>query len=350
MGKRPQNLLGDAIPDGPANYNPGSVTRLAHLTDTHITTSGKRTAVLKDRGVEILTDLIAQIQAKGVNAVLFGGDNIDNRDDGANDLKTFLNTVKSVENWRCIMGNHEAKAAIPGSGKITREQFLSAVAGHGVCPDLASFSEAFGTVRVIGIDTTLVGNHGGFVSDETFSFLARELKHASEQHIIVMGHHLLTRPWAPSKLDVWDQEYLVHNRDAVNTLLATHPKVRAYLCGHHHASRIDRIAGRGGEDGFYHILTPSSAAFPHGGRILSFEEDALVVETIEPRIDGLMEEGMNAVLGGRKARRFAGLNIEGSFIEYVGGRERDKYARLPYRMKRAERMETVWRAERSEAV
>jgi 3',5'-cyclic-AMP phosphodiesterase len=350
MGKRRENSYGESTPDGPVVGAPASITRIAHLTDTHITPTGKPTAVLKDRGIDILEDLLAQAKAADVRTVLFGGDNIDNGADGANDMAAFLDVVQPVESWRCVMGNHEAKPPIPGSGKITQEDFLKAVDGHGIGPGKTSFSEAFGNVRVVGINTTLLGNHGGFVTDETFSFLARELKNSTEEHIIVLGHHLLTRPWAPSKLDVWDDEYLVKNRDVVNALLSAHPRVRAYLCGHHHASRIDRIAGRGGQDGFYHILTPSSAAFPHGGRILSFEEDALVVETIEPRIEGLMTDGMKAVQGGRKARRFATLGTDGSFIEYVGGRESDKFARLPYRLRRVKRMETVWRAVRQEAI
>ena len=350
MGKRPHNLSDEHDSGSPVIEGPRSVTRIAHLTDTHIAPGGKRTAVLKDLIIDILRDLLSQVQAHDVKVVLFGGDNIDNKNAGADDLKAFLDVVQTVPEWRCILGNHEAKGELPNSGKITQETFLQAVAGHGIGPQQTSFSEAIGDVRVIGINTTLLGSNGGFVTDETFAFLARELKAAAEEHILVMGHHLLTRPWAPFRLDVWDDEYMVKNRDIVNALLSAHPKVRAYLCGHHHASRIDRIAGRGGHGGFYHILTPSSAAFPHGGRILSFEEEALVVKTIEPRIEGLMEEGKTAVLGGRKARRFGTLGTTGSFVEYVGGRENDKHARLPYRLERAKRMETVWRAERQEAI
>lgn len=347
MGKRLGNFAPSHEPVDSA-LRSGAVTRIAHFTDNHIAPSGRRTAVLKDLSVDILKDLLAQAQEHAVDMVLFGGDNIDNKDAGAEDLAAFLALVQSTPNWRCILGNHEAKTDVAGSGKITCETFLKAVDGHGIGPKKLSFSEAVGNIRVIGINTSILGSNGGFVSDETFSFLAAELHAATEEHILVMGHHLLTRPWAPFQLDVWDDEYMVKNRDVVNALLSSSPKVRAYLCGHHHASRIDRIAGRDGYGGFYHILTPSSAAYPHGGRILTFEEEAFRVQTIEPRIEGLMDAGEVAVLGGRKARRFASLGAEGSFLEYLSGGEKHKDAHLPYRLERAKRMETVWRAARQD--
>ena len=304
-------------------------TTLAHVTDAHVAPNGRRSAVLKDRSVEILEDLVDQIAARRADAVLFGGDNIDNKGDGDNDLAEFMRITTRLDRWMCIAGNHEAKQPVPGSGMISKDTFATAVAGHGIGPGKSMFSEVVGDVRVIGIDTTLIGSSGGYVTDKTMDFLARELRAAAEEHVVVLGHHLLARPWAPYRLDVWDAEYMVSNRDAVNSLLASCPRVRAYLCGHHHASRIDRIAGRGGSGGFYHILTPSAAAYPCGARLLTFEKDELIVEMVRPRCANVMEEAEAAVLGGRKARRFSILGSAGSFSDYVGGRRCDNDVRLP---------------------
>ena len=175
-----------------------------------------------------------------------------------------------------------------------------------------------------------MGHHGGLVDGPTLQFLETELANASEKHIVVFGHHLLAETWAPAQFETWDREYLVQNRDMVCALLASNPNVRAYLCGHHHASHIGFIPAEQAENGVSHILRPSLSAFPHGARILSFTEDSLVVETIEPRIEGLMEEGLTAVLGGRKIQRFKTLNHPRSFTEYLGGRESDRNVRLPH--------------------
>lgn len=309
-----------------------SATVLAHITDAHVAPAGRRTAVLKDLSVPILEDLIDQVNERGAHATLFGGDNIDNQgEDGRGELEAFVRLAEKTGRFMCTVGNHEAVNVQRGGGRISKEDFAERLAGHGIVSrDQLNFSEVVGNVRVIGIDTTLTGTHGGYVAPRTMTFLARELRDAEEDHVVVLGHHLLAAPWAPYRLDTWNQEYLVANRDAVTSLLASCSRVRAYLCGHHHATRIQRIAGRGDSSGFYHVLTPSPTAYPHGARLISFEEDAMVVETLRPRIAGILEIGREAVLGGRKAQRFATLGTERSFTDYVFGRASDNDALLPY--------------------
>jgi 3',5'-cyclic AMP phosphodiesterase CpdA len=305
-------------------------TVIAHITDTHVSPNGRRTAVLKDKSVEIVDDLISQLIDLGVEAALFGGDNIDNQGDGERDLDAFVDLASRFDRWLCIAGNHEAVNVQKGGTLVSKERFAARVEGHGIGLGRYSFSDVVGDVRVIGIDTTLTGTPGGYVSPRTMDFLARELRMAEEEHIVVLGHHLLAAPWAPYRLDVWDSEYLVYNRDAVISLLSTCPRVRAYLCGHHHASRIHRIAGRGDSSGFYHILTPSPVAYPHAARLISFEKDALIVQSVRPRIEGVIEAGLEAVKGGRKAQRFGTLGSARSFHDYVAGRASDNDAILPY--------------------
>lgn len=309
-------------------------TVIAHITDAHVSPNGRRTAVLKDRSVEILQDLVGQCAEREVDVVLFGGDNIDNKD-GEAELQAFLDIANRGPRWLCIAGNHESAHDEAGPGRVSKRDFAVAVAGHGIAPGVYSFSEVVNDVRVIGLDTTLYGTGGGYVSDDTLDFLADELRHAEEEHIVVLGHHLLAAPWAPYRLEAWDKDYLVGNRDVVVSLLATNPRVRAYLCGHHHASRVHRIAGRGQGGGFYHILTPSPVAYPAAGRLLHFEDEAMVIETIHPRLAGVREESLTAVMSGRKAQRYELLGTRRSFTEYVAGRDSDNFAVLPYSGPRA---------------
>jgi hypothetical protein len=102
------------------------------------------------------------------------------------------------------------------------------------------------------------------------------------------------------------------------------------LCGHHHASRIQRIAARGHTGGFYHILTASPVAFPCSARLLRFARDGIHVSSLVPRIDGLVDEGREAVLTGRKAKRYATLGSSRDFLAYVQGRISDNDIVLPY--------------------
>lgn len=301
---------------------------LAHVTDAHIAPLGRATTVLKPHSVAILDDLVSQMLEANVDCALFGGDNIDNRGHGAEDLEAFMSGVQRLDDYVCVLGNHEAVSG--NSKQVSTEEFAARVAGHGISPGSYNFVRTEGDVRIIGINTTLQGSHGGYVSPPTMRFLARALADGDEAHVVVLGHHLLHRAWAPYSLETWDREYLVANREHVSALLASCPRVRAYLCGHHHASRIQRVNTRGHHGGFYQILTASPTAYPHQGRILRFAPDGIHVTPMVPRIDGLLEEGREAVLYGRKARRFATLGASGTFLDYVRGGPGDNEVLLPY--------------------
>ncbi|MBX2810588.1 MAG: metallophosphoesterase [Myxococcales bacterium] len=297
-------------------------TVIAHITDAHVAPHGRCTAVLKHRSVEIFADLVDQLHEAAVQAVLFGGDNIDNRGHGEEDLEAFLQLTQPLgHRWVAQFGNHEAATRRPG--RIDKYTFAKAIDGRGIGPHQHDFSTVFGDVRVVGIDTTLVGSPGGFVSPETMRFLARELASAEEQHVVVLGHHPLYPAWAPYALDSWDREYLVANRHVVCSLLASFPRVRAYLCGHHHASRIQRVWGRGQSGGFYHVQTASPAAFPHSARLLTFTDTELRIQALRPKIDGLLEEGAKWVQTGRKSGRYEQLGASPPFLDYLAGAEED---------------------------
>ncbi len=306
----------------------GNGVRLAHVTDAHTAPLGRPTTVLKQHSVAILRDLVGQMREAKVDCALFGGDNIDNRGHGKEDLNAFLQAVEPLDDYVCVLGNHEAVSE--GGKGVSTETFAAAVAGHGIAPGRYNFVRTQGDVRIIGINTTLEGSPGGYVSPATMKFLARALFEGDETHVVVLGHHMLHRAWAPYSLETWDQEYLVANREHVSALLASSPRTRAYLCGHHHASRIQRVNTRGHHGGFYQILTASPVAYPHQGRILRFAPDGIHVTAMVPRIEGLVEAGQEAVLYGRKARRFATLGTSGTFLDYVRGAPGDNEVLLPY--------------------
>lgn len=305
-----------------------SGVRLGHITDAHVAPLGRPTTVLKHHSVAILDDLVDQFREASVDCALFGGDNIDNRGHGHEDLEAFAAGVSRLDRAVCILGNHESTGS--SRGRVTPEDFARRMSGCGIAPGRYNFVESVGDVRVIGIDTTLQGSTGGYVSPATMKFLARALSEGPEAHIVVLGHHLVHRAWEPYSLSSWDREYLVANREHVVALLASSPRVRAYLCGHHHASRIQRIGTRGHFGGFYQILTASPVAYPHHARILEFAPDGIHVRTITPRLPGVIEEGQDAVLYGRKARRFATLGAPGDFLEYLRGGAQDANVVLPY--------------------
>lgn len=314
--------------------NPPRCVRFAHITDAHVTLIRRPSATLKHRSVEVLADLLEQCRGQSVDAVLFGGDNIDNHVEGASDLRAFHSLVADGPTWAWVPGNHEV--SVRGEGRLSRDEIFGAAFGvPSGCFSIAFSPVGAEPVRVIGIDTTLAGATGGYVSDEVMAFLAQALRDADEPHVLVLGHHLLHPVWAPLAMPRWDEQYLVSNRDAVSALLASHPKVRAYLCGHHHASRIQRVGGRGQSGGFFHILSPSPIAYPHAARVIEVRPDGLAVTPLRPRIPGLLEAGREAVLTGRKARRFGQMGAAGTLPEYLAGRPEDNEVFLRHSVPRS---------------
>ncbi len=304
-------------------------TLLAHVTDAHVAPFGKPKATLKHRSLDIFSDLVEQLNDNQVSCTLFGGDNIDNRADGGADLEAFLSFNEKLEApWLCTYGNHESSKAC--RNRIEKREFAKAIDGRGVSPGHDNFSRVVGDVRVIGIDTSLEGLPGGYVQPETLTFLAKELSTVQEPNIVVMGHHPLYRAWEPYSLDSWDREYLVANRNEVIELLWSNPRVQAYLCGHHHTSRIQKVSPRRRKGGFYHILTSSPVAYPHAARLLRFGAEGIEVSSLVPRVPNLVDEGREAVLTGRKAQRYQTLGARQHFLQYVAGRRSDNEVLLPY--------------------
>ncbi len=301
---------------------------LAHITDAHVAPHGRSTTVLKERSVALLDDLVDQLLERGVDCVMFGGDNIDNRGHGEADLDAFMKIAERLPDWVCILGNHEV--AHKKVGRLSAKDFAARVDGHGIGPRKPDFVHSVGNVRIVGIDTTLLGSPGGYVSPPTMEFLQRALHEGDEEHVVVLGHHLLHPAWEPLRLESWDKEYLISNREHVAALLGSCGRLRAYLCGHHHAPSIRRIQSRGFSGGFYQVLSGSPSAFPHRVRVMTFHESGIEVESLRPRLDGLIDQGQEAVLLGRKAKRFATMGASGEFLNYVGGRPSDNDVFLPY--------------------
>ena len=72
--------------------------KFAHITDTHVTFSGKNGTALKEESFNIFRDVIGQINDMlDIDFILFGGDNINNTDSGAKDFNEFMNIMSTVK-------------------------------------------------------------------------------------------------------------------------------------------------------------------------------------------------------------------------------------------------------------
>ena len=72
--------------------------KFGHVTDTHVTFTGRNGTSLFEESSNIFRDIIDQITEMGaVDFVLFGGDNINNTDLGTRGFDKFMNIMSSVK-------------------------------------------------------------------------------------------------------------------------------------------------------------------------------------------------------------------------------------------------------------
>jgi 3',5'-cyclic AMP phosphodiesterase CpdA len=133
-------------------------------------------------------------------------------------------------------------------------------------------------IRLIALDT--VNEHGGWdgsISTTQLDWLSQQLKSNPSRPVIVLSHHPLEslgNTYAPAGAEPrW-------GADRIKQLLLASPNVIAWLAGHTHQNKVERI---GGEEGFWHIQTCSLIDWPQEGRIIEIfqsEDEYLLVSTM----------------------------------------------------------------------
>jgi Icc-related predicted phosphoesterase len=133
-------------------------------------------------------------------------------------------------------------------------------------------------VMLIALDT--VNEHGGWdgsIAVSQLNWLAEQLRENQQLPAIVMSHHPLGKlenTYAPSGAEPRA------GADRIKQVLLDHKNVIAWLAGHDHRNRIERI---GGEDGFYLIETCSLIDWPQEGRVVEVfrsEDEYLIATTM----------------------------------------------------------------------
>ena len=72
--------------------------KFAHITDTHVTFTGKNGTALKEESFNIFRDVIDQVnEVPDIDFILLGGDNINNTDPGTKGFDEFMHIMSSVK-------------------------------------------------------------------------------------------------------------------------------------------------------------------------------------------------------------------------------------------------------------
>jgi 3',5'-cyclic-AMP phosphodiesterase len=203
---------------------------IAQITDTHISAPGKKTCGVAPMA-ENLTQCIESINAlePRPDLVLLSGDVSHsatlNETRHAADILSALAMPLFV-----VPGNHDDR------------QLLSVVFGPDTCPlnkdGFADYVVEGYPLRIIALDTLDLGKPGGLLTEARLSWLDARLKEGNHQPTIIVAHH------PPLKLGVpeSDEDGFV-GAEALGGIVAGHPNIERFMCGHIHLHTNTRWCG-----------------------------------------------------------------------------------------------------------
>ncbi|GAB2674345.1 metallophosphoesterase [Nocardia goodfellowii] len=205
--------------------------RIVQLTDTHIRPAGELLYDTVDTYAN-LTLVLDRLRASGpVDALVLSGDLTDNgAPEGYRRLRAAVEPVAAELGARVVyvMGNHDERVSFgvellghaPGSVLEPHDQAVE-VAG----------------LRIIALDSTTPGRHGGALEDSQLTWLGRKLRRPAPRGTLLVLHH----PPLPSGMAAAE---LLNLDQAVRlAAVVANTDVRLILCGHNHMTAAGALAG-----------------------------------------------------------------------------------------------------------
>ena len=300
--------------------------KFAHITDTHVTFTGKNGTALVEESFDIFRDIVDQIKEMGdIDFILFGGDNINNTDPGTKGFDEFMNIMSSVEvPYFAQFGNREV-SPIPHGIALSKQQYATKMKGHGLDTGryVWSVSPAPG-LRILGLDTTIEGHNNGEIPHTELKWLKEEVAKYPHDMIITLSHHLFLPTWGSMDIPKWKKKYLLKNYQEINAILEGAPQVKACLMGHHHVSKIQTV------DGLHYIASPATVQYPHAFRTITIRDHEARIQFHQVRNKRTVELGKRNLLTSKNAEEYAGGKAE-DILAYCHGRELDNNVTLKLR-------------------
>jgi 3',5'-cyclic AMP phosphodiesterase CpdA len=209
---------------------------IAQLTDLHIKAERRKAYGIVDTA-GFLEAAIAQLLQHNPrpDAVVITGDLVDYGTREEYELLRQLLTPLQSGAWTqtplyLIAGNHDH----PG---VMRECFPEHTYLRQVSQHL-SYAVDLGILRLVALDSNLLGESGGRVDAERLAWLDETLSQSSSKPTVVLMHH------PPFKTGIAHMDAIgLEGADALAQVLLKHPQVERVLCGHLHRSIQARFGG-----------------------------------------------------------------------------------------------------------
>jgi len=304
----------------------GNDIKFAHITDTHVTFTGKNGTSLKEESFNIFRDVIDQINEMGdIDFILFGGDNINNTDPGTKGFDEFMNIMSSVKVPYFVQFGNRESSPIPPGVALSKEQYSMKMKGHGL--DIGHYWWSASPVpglRILGLDTTINGHDNGEIPQTEIKWIKEEIAKYPQDMIVTLCHHLLLPTWGNKDIPKWKKKYLLKDHQKVNTILEGSSQVKMSLSGHHHISKI-RTA-----NGLHYIASPAAVQYPHAFRTITINGNEARLQSHQVRDQRIIALGRKHLLTSKNAEEYAGGKAE-EILAYCRGSKLDNDVTLKLR-------------------
>ena len=239
-------------------YSTCTSLKFAQLSDVHFLENGENTTYkMTGESPKLLDDAIEQInENKDLDFVMITGDLIDKPFE--KELKAVLPHLANINfPWYFAFGNHDRCVG----GYLNTDLFMSMLKksnpNYKFSLPYYSFSPKKG-YKVIVLDNIITNEvtTQGYVNDEQYQWLKKELDKAKNDTVLIFMHVPVIEPF-PS------QSHRLRNSTAVISLIESYDNPIGVFQGHYHAAKITQ------KDNVIYVNTPSLVTYPNAFRTVN---------------------------------------------------------------------------------
>jgi 3',5'-cyclic AMP phosphodiesterase CpdA len=245
-------------------------TTLAVVADAHVSPTAAGTWKQYHRTESRLERVVADANARGVDAVVLAGDLTRDGHPAEFDRVAAILDGLAVP-VVAVPGNHDVPKAYDDHDVPPLLSFVDRFA-----PGALPFRERVGDVDLIGINTasrpdgSLAGTHGGGVSEAQLAWLDRTLRGADTP--VVVGHHTVARGRDHAHDGMATDEYRLDGARRLAGAFET-GGVALSLSGHVHWPTVAPLPGGGHE-----VVAPALCSYPAAYLLVHVAPDGTTVE------------------------------------------------------------------------
>ncbi|MBL8327613.1 MAG: phosphodiesterase [Rubrivivax sp.] len=211
---------------------------LIQLSDPHIVTRGQLAMGRVDTAalLRMAVQTVQRLQPAPL-AVLLSGDLVDRgTSEEYEHLRELLAPLPAPV--YLLPGNHDDAATLRAA--FPEHAYLQPPATEpGPAAEAVLYAVDLGSLRLVGVDSTVPRRSHGRLDAERLAWLDRTLAQVPGQPTLVALHH----PPFDTGLAAMDAMSLREGREGLAEVIARHPQVQRVLCGHVHRACVRRWAG-----------------------------------------------------------------------------------------------------------